>query len=128
MKFEIIFEDDGTYGAAISMGKESIFTIGENQADLLKNIKEAVECVFEKKEKLTQNNRKLVKFLKQYLIWRQNSVFEGEISESQLKEIEKGISEIIGLGDSVIIYHTKHLKEIKSDVIGFNISNFKLIV
>ena len=68
------------------------------------------------------------KFLKQYLIWRQNSVFEGEITDSQLDEIKNSLSKMIGLGDSIIIYYSKHLKEIKSEIIGFNKSNFKLIV
>ena len=63
MKFEILFEDNGTYGAAIRIGKESIFTVGRDQTDLWKNIKEAVSCAFEKKGKLTPNHYQLVRFL-----------------------------------------------------------------
>ncbi len=63
MQFKIIFEDNGTYGAAIRIGKESIFTVGKDQVDLWKNIKEAVSCAFGKREKLTTNHYQLVKFL-----------------------------------------------------------------
>lgn len=63
MKFEIIFEDDGTYGAAIKIGNEHIFTVGKDQKDLRNNIKDAVSCAFDKKKKLSPSHYQLVKFL-----------------------------------------------------------------
>ncbi len=48
MKFEIIFEDNGTYGAAIKIGNEHIFTVGKDYDDLWKNIKDAVSCALGK--------------------------------------------------------------------------------
>ncbi|MEM3555308.1 MAG: CRISPR-associated endonuclease Cas2 [Candidatus Micrarchaeia archaeon] len=44
-------------------------------------------------------------FLRMYLTWVQNSLFEGEITESDYMEIKKGLSEIIKLEeDSVVFY------------------------
>ena len=36
---------------------------------------------------------KVRKFLRMYLHWRQNSVFEGEISDAQLVKIRTGLTE-----------------------------------
>jgi len=48
---------------------------------------------------------KLLKFLRQHLIWIQNSVFEGDITETQFEIIKKSILEKINKEkDSVIIY------------------------
>lgn len=48
---------------------------------------------------------KLLKFLRQYLNWVQNSVFEGDITEANLLAVENGINEIINKEhDSVVIY------------------------
>ncbi|MGC9058775.1 MAG: CRISPR-associated endonuclease Cas2, partial [Candidatus Nanoarchaeia archaeon] len=40
---------------------------------------------------------KVCQFLRQYLNWVQNSVFEGELSESQLEEVKVGLKEILDL-------------------------------
>jgi len=56
-------------------------------------------------------------FLKQYLNWVQNSVFEGELTKSELKIIEKTVKEMINQDqDSVKIYvlrSDKYLKKIE---------------
>lgn len=45
------------------------------------------------------------KLLKQYLMWVQNSAFEGEISEGRLEEIRVKLFEIIDPNtDSVLVY------------------------
>ncbi|MGL6297673.1 MAG: CRISPR-associated endonuclease Cas2 [Methanobacteriaceae archaeon] len=45
------------------------------------------------------------KFLKLYLHWRQNSVFEGEITISQFKKLKLGLEDIINPKiDSIFIY------------------------
>jgi len=44
-------------------------------------------------------------FLRMYLTWVQNSLFEGEITESDCMEIKKGLSDIIKQEeDSVVFY------------------------
>ncbi|NJE26646.1 CRISPR-associated endonuclease Cas2 [Thermococcus sp. MV5] len=51
---------------------------------------------------------KVKKFLRQHLIWVQNSVFEGEVTLAEYERIKKGIKELIDENeDSVIIYKLK---------------------
>ena len=48
---------------------------------------------------------KVKSFLRQYLFWIQNSVFEGEVTESEFKIIYNGLMNIIDQDvDSIIIY------------------------
>ncbi|MCU7514500.1 MAG: CRISPR-associated endonuclease Cas2 [Ignavibacteria bacterium] len=49
---------------------------------------------------------KLLKFLRQHLIWVQNSVFEGEVTEAGFEEIKAGIKEAINTSKDSIIYYT----------------------
>jgi len=54
---------------------------------------------------------KVCYFLRQYLNWMQNSVFEGEVTRSQFFEIKAGLRRLIKENeDSVIIYkmHSHH--------------------
>ncbi len=58
-------------------------------------------------------------FLKQYLDWMQNSVFEGEITKAKLKEIEIGLKELINESeDSIIIYRARDQRLIERIFIG----------
>ena len=51
---------------------------------------------------------KVKKFLRQHLIWVQNSVFEGEVTLAKYERIKKGIKELIDENeDSVIIYELR---------------------
>ena len=48
---------------------------------------------------------KVKSFLRQHLFWIQNSVFEGELTNSEFKKVSDGLMEIIDKEcDSVIIY------------------------
>ena len=47
---------------------------------------------------------KFCKFLRRYLNWVQNSVFEGEISVSQYELIKHQLSKMVKDGDCIIIY------------------------
>ncbi|MCU7495365.1 MAG: CRISPR-associated endonuclease Cas2 [Ignavibacteria bacterium] len=49
---------------------------------------------------------KLLKFLRQHLIWVQNSVFEGEVTEAGFEVIRSGIKERINTSKDSIIYYT----------------------
>jgi CRISPR-associated protein Cas2 len=48
---------------------------------------------------------KLLKFLRQHLIWIQNSVFEGEVTEAGFEKILAGIREIINKEKDSVIYY-----------------------
>ncbi len=47
---------------------------------------------------------KVHRFLRTHLQWRQNSVFEGEVSRAQLYEIKRTLESLTGGEDSVLIY------------------------
>ncbi|NJE10542.1 CRISPR-associated endonuclease Cas2 [Thermococcus sp. MAR1] len=47
---------------------------------------------------------KVHRFLRTHLHWRQNSVFEGEVSRAQLYEIKRTLEGLIDGDDSVLIY------------------------
>ncbi|VAX21774.1 CRISPR-associated protein Cas2 [hydrothermal vent metagenome] len=62
---------------------------------------------------------KILKFLRKHLIWIQNSVFEGAVTEAQFEVIKKGIKNIINKEkDSVIIYKFDSQNYTDRDVIG----------
>jgi CRISPR-associated protein Cas2 len=59
------------------------------------------------------------KVLKQYLIWVQNSVFEGELSESMLEELKLNLYNIIDPNeDSILVYTISNPKWINKMVWG----------
>ncbi len=62
---------------------------------------------------------KLLKFLRQHLIWIQNSVFEGDVTEAQYEIIKKGIKDRINKEkDSIILYQFDSQNYTKREVIG----------
>ncbi len=62
---------------------------------------------------------KVKKFLRKYLHWVQNSVFEGEATEATLEEIRNGIKDIIDeREDMVVIYKFRSAEAFKKEVIG----------
>lgn len=62
---------------------------------------------------------KMLKLCRQYLNWIQNSVFEGEISESKLKELKCRADEIMESNtDSLIIFYTRQEKWLEKEIVG----------
>jgi CRISPR-associated protein Cas2 len=62
---------------------------------------------------------KVCKFLRRYLHWVQNSVFEGELRESQLEEVRAALRELIDpTSDSVYIYRVRDAKWIDKEILG----------
>ncbi|EKF84794.1 CRISPR-associated endonuclease Cas2 [Methanobacterium formicicum] len=58
-------------------------------------------------------------FLRTQLNWIQNSVFEGEVTPSELKYIKDNLTKIMNKNkDSVIIYTLRTEKALKRDVMG----------
>lgn len=71
----------------------------------------------------------MCKFLRQYLHWIQNSVFEGEVTESELREIRGQIKELIDdNADSVQIFIFSSPKMVQKEVIGIKKSETSNIV
>lgn len=62
---------------------------------------------------------KICHFLRQYLNWMQNSVFEGELTESELERIKSKLKKIINLDeDAIIIYRLPTNKVIEKETLG----------
>lgn len=62
---------------------------------------------------------KMLKLLRKYLNWIQNSVFEGELSEVQLMEmIYKSKEIMIESEDSLIIFSSRSQKWLDKQIIG----------
>ena len=59
------------------------------------------------------------KFLRKYLTWIQNSLFEGEVSEADLEEIKMGLKEIIDEEeDMIVIYRFRARNAMRREVMG----------
>lgn len=62
---------------------------------------------------------KMLKLCRQYLNWIQNSVFEGELSPSQLRELKFKARQIMDKDyDSLIIFSSRNREWLKKEVIG----------
>ncbi len=72
---------------------------------------------------------KVCKFLRRYLHWVQNSVFEGELRESQLEEVRAALRELIDPStDSVYIYRVRDAKWIDKEILGMERSPTDAII
>jgi len=72
---------------------------------------------------------KVKKFLRKYLTWVQNSVFEGESTEATLEEIKMGLKEIINEDeDMVVIYRLRSADAMRREVIGVEKSSIEELI
>ncbi|MBT9252207.1 MAG: CRISPR-associated endonuclease Cas2 [Brockia lithotrophica] len=62
---------------------------------------------------------KVCRYLRRFLHWVQNSAFEGELTEAQLKRVKNELNRLINpQTDSVYIYRLPGKKWIKKEVLG----------
>ena len=62
---------------------------------------------------------KVHKFLKQYLHWVQNSVFEGELTPAQIEELKSGLNKIVNKEtDSILVFAARDARWLEKEVIG----------
>ena len=62
---------------------------------------------------------KMLKLCRKYLHWIQNSVFEGELTSVQLKELKLEAQKILDKKeDSFIIFTSRHEKWLDKEIIG----------
>lgn len=62
---------------------------------------------------------KVHKLLKRYLNWRQNSVFEGELTEAQIEAVKQNLNNIINdETDSVLFYIARDEKWLRREELG----------
>ncbi|MFX0548660.1 CRISPR-associated endonuclease Cas2 [Hathewaya histolytica] len=70
-----------------------------------------------------------LKTCRKYLTWVQNSVFEGELGEANLKKLEYELNSIMDKSaDSVIIYKFNSLKYSKRKVLGLTKNSEEFIL
>lgn len=73
--------------------------------------------------------RKVHKLLKQYLFWKQRSVFEGELTDKQLKELLRRLSRIIDENeDSILIYGVKTKRLLSFSHLGLLLGNDEMVI
>lgn len=66
---------------------------------------------------------KMLKLCRQYLNWIQNSVFEGELTEVQLKELVYRAKEfMIADEDSFIIFSSREKRWMDKQIIGLELN------
>lgn len=71
---------------------------------------------------------KVHKFLKSYLHWQQNSVFEGKVTKSQYNEIMDILDDLIdNEEDSIIIYKFPY-KYLEKTILGFEKNPISFII
>jgi CRISPR-associated protein Cas2 len=62
---------------------------------------------------------KMLKLCRRYLNWIQNSVFEGEITEVKLKELQASARRVMNEDeDSMIIFKSRDQKWLEKEIIG----------
>lgn len=62
--------------------------------------------------------RKVIKSLRKYLDWVQNSAFEGELTKSEFETLKDNLDEIKMGGDSIIIYKLSTKKNVDKQILG----------
>lgn len=70
---------------------------------------------------------KMLKLCRRYLSWIQNSVFEGEISEVQLKQLAAEAKNMMDEKDSLIFFKSRDEKWLEKEIVGdgrASVSNF----
>jgi CRISPR-associated protein Cas2 len=64
---------------------------------------------------------KVLKYLRSFLNWIQNSVFEGELTFAELKKVKSGLKKLMKTEeDSVIIFSSSLSNEYKKEIIGLD--------
>ncbi|MEM3264891.1 MAG: CRISPR-associated endonuclease Cas2 [Thermoplasmata archaeon] len=62
---------------------------------------------------------KVCQLLRRYLDWVQNSVFEGELSESNMLELKNYLDSLLDkTKDSIFIYQIRSKNEVVKEIIG----------
>jgi CRISPR-associated protein Cas2 len=70
-----------------------------------------------------ERNAKALRTCRRYLHWVQRSVFEGTLSEAQLRQLRRDLTTILDPTDSVIIYRIDHPATIHRHILGRELGN-----
>jgi CRISPR-associated protein Cas2 len=61
---------------------------------------------------------KMLKLFRRYLVWVQNSVFEGALTESQFVELQQQAAKLMQEGDGIIFYRLRDERYAERTVLG----------
>ena len=62
--------------------------------------------------------QKMLKLFRRYLTWVQNSVFEGNLTEAQHRQLAAEAEALMEEGDSVIFYEMRDRRYVERSVLG----------
>ena len=69
------------------------------------------------------------KYLKTYLNWVQNSVFEGEVTKAELRRIKNEIKEMINEKEDCVLIYTARLRRfLERELIGIEKGEISVII
>ena len=71
---------------------------------------------------------KVLKFMRKYLNWVQNSVFVGELSDGQFEEMKVKLRKIINLNEDSVLIYSMEKKWVDREVIGVERSEVSRII
>ena len=71
---------------------------------------------------------KVLKFMRKYLNWVLNSVFEGELSDGQFEEMKVKLRKIINLNEDSVLIYSMEKKWVDREVIGVERSEVSRII
>jgi len=72
---------------------------------------------------------KVCQFLRRYLNWVQNSVFEGELTKAELEKVKLGLKDIIKESeDSIAFYILPSEKPLKKEFLGVKKMDISTII
>ncbi|XGI83423.1 CRISPR-associated endonuclease Cas2 [Halorutilales archaeon Cl-col2-1] len=83
-----------------------------------------VIIVYDVKASRTQ---KLCDYLRKWLTWRQNSVFDGELTQSEYKEIKSGLDGLVQGDDQVIVYKVSNPDWVETETIGESLEDNRFL-
>jgi CRISPR-associated protein Cas2 len=62
---------------------------------------------------------KMLRLFRRYMVWIQNSVFEGELTALQLKELKADVAKIMDKNeDSIIFFTSRNPKWLEKEIMG----------
>lgn len=72
----------------------------------------------------SERTGKMLKLCRKYLHWIQNSVFEGELSDLQLKELVAEARDVMDEhSDSFILFKSRHANYMDKQIVGKSLSD-----
>ncbi len=66
---------------------------------------------------------KILKLFRRYLTWVQNSVFEGDLTVAQLKQLQQEADALLKEGDGVVFYQLRDERYVERIALGVDNTN-----